>query len=299
VEQNPNDNQAKTALPVMNLRLLKTHRFPSLRIGLFQPCSTLKGCVPKVPAVMNATNRTSVEALPRSRLIGFDVSLRIVRCITAITILSTLTACVQHGSDVLLEPGRVSPPAAFTSLSGATPYVRTWADFDAYRSAAVEASYMASWQGEKVVPGQSIVIRLNEGSRIENTTAHPQFFDIWLQIPEDITVGQPYQLRRASDRRKISRTRSWGVDPDDKTDYSLLTDGEMTLAGMQGYAAPKLRKTRGSVAAITVKRISDKSIVFKLHGQLPVFEDMFETLHYNVIVDRTYEAQFRLVKDKQ
>lgn len=73
----------------------------------------------------------------------------------------------------------------------------------------------------------------------------------------------------------------------------------MTLAGMQGYAAPKLRKTRGSVAAITVKRISDKSIVFKLDGQLPVFEDMFETLHYNVIVDRTYEAQFRVVKDEQ
>lgn len=219
-----------------------------------------------------------------------------MRLFTTITTLSTLTACVHQGDDVSLEPGKFSPPAAYSSFSGDKPYVRSWADFDAYRSAAVEASYLVNWDGERAVLGRSIAIRLSEGSRIENTTAHPQYFEIWLQIPEDISVGEPYRLRRASDRREISRTKRWGPDPEDKTDYSLLKDGEMTLSGMQGYDTPKLRGTRSSIATITVKRISNDSIVFHLRGKLPVVEDMVETLHYNVNVDRTYEAQFRPIK---
>ena len=219
-----------------------------------------------------------------------------MRFFATIVLLTTLTACVHRGSDVELEAIKVSPPAGYSTPSADEPYLRTWADFEAYRSAAVEASHLVTWDGERAVPGQSIAIRLSEGSRIENTTAHPQCFDIWLQIPQDIAIGRPYKLRRAADRREISRTRTWGSDPEDRTDYSLLKDGEMTLTGMQGYDVPKLRKTRRSIATITVTRISDTGISFHLLGRMPIVEDMIRTFHYHVNVDRTYEASFKPIE---
>ena len=225
-----------------------------------------------------------------------NVSPKKMRLLATIFIPLSLSSCVHHGDDVTLEPGKVSPPSAYSTHSSDKPFVRSWADFDSYRSAAVEASHLVNWDGERAVPGQSIAIRLSEGTRLENTTAHPQYFEIWLQIPGDIRVGQSYELRRASDRREISRTRNWGSDSDEKTEYSLLRDGEMTLSGMQGYDVPTLRKTSSSIATITLTRISDASIVFHLRGRLPVREGMGETIHYTVNVDRVYVATFKPIK---
>lgn len=221
------------------------------------------------------------------------LALRNMRLLATIIIPLSLASCVQRGDDVALEPGKVSPPAAYSTRAGDKPFVRTWADFDAYRPAAVEEFHLVNWDGLRAVPGRSIAIRLSEGSRLVNTTAHPQYFELWLQIPENIQLGHTYHLRRASDRREISRTENRGYG---SGNYSLLKDGEMTLSGMQGYDVPTLRRTRRPIATITVKRISDKSIVFHLHGQMPVVEDMGEPLHYNVNVDRTYEAQFKPIK---
>jgi hypothetical protein len=221
-----------------------------------------------------------------------------MRCITIILI-PMLGACAHRGDDVTLKADQVSTPDAYSSFSNDKPYLRKWADFHAYRDAVVEASNLLSWYGENAISGHSIVIKLSEGSVLENTTAHPQYFDIWLQIPADISLNQAFALRRASNNRKITHTKKWGSQPEDTTDYSTLKDGEMTLAGMQGYDVPTLRGTLRSIATITVKTITQTRITFRLSGQLPVKEDLGEVTHYTVNVDRIYEAEFKPIKQNQ
>ncbi len=173
--------------------------------------------------------------------------------------------------------------------------MQRWADFRAYCDASVEACHLVNWNGEQAIAGKSTAIHLSEGSRLVNTTAHPQYFELWLQIPSRPELNKPYALRRASNLRKITRTR--GSSPDDITRYSTLQDGEMTLSGMQGYDVPTLAGRSGTIATLTVQKITADAIVFRLVGSLPVHQETStNTLSYHVHVDRTYKALFKPVK---
>jgi len=205
----------------------------------------------------------------------------------------SLASCTTPGEDVRLEPLRFTPPPAYSAYSSARPYVQKWANFHAYRNASVEVEELVNWSGQRAVPGESMAIHLSEGSRLVNTTAHPQYFELWLQIPSQPELNKPYTLHKASRLRKITRTR--GSAPDDLIRYSMLRDGEMTLSGMQGYDVPTLGGRSGRVATLMVQEVTADAVVFRLSGSMPVHHTT-GGLRYHVNVDRTYRAIFKPVK---
>lgn len=205
-------------------------------------------------------------------------------------LVAALSSCQHRLHDVTLVRDTFSPPAAYT-IGDKKPYVRKWSDCHVYRHSCVETEKFVEWSGRAAIPGSSLAIQLSEGSRIENTTAHPQYYDLWIQVPGDLRVGQAYELRPAAHRRTISRTRRWGRESDDVSKYSLLEDGEITVAGMQGYDVPHLAHVRRSVAVLTVIEDANYQLRFTLKGTLPISGDNGDRAYcYNLIIDREFTA---------
>ncbi|OYW31271.1 MAG: hypothetical protein B7Z47_01520 [Chthoniobacter sp. 12-60-6] len=210
--------------------------------------------------------------------------------------LTVLCSCVHHGKDVKLLPGRESPSVAYASL-GTKPYLNRWADFEVFRNAAIEMEHLTCWEGRRAVAGHSLAIRLSEGFKIENTTAHPQYFEIWMQIPEDLPVHVPYLLYPAARIRATSRQKRWPSGELSK--YSQLKEGEMLVSGMQGYDCPRLGGLWGAVATLTIIRRSADHLTFRLTGNLPIRQDgmrMSQKFGYTLKVDREYKVVFKPIK---
>lgn len=212
-------------------------------------------------------------------------------------VLGILCSCVHRGKDRELVPVSATPPAAYAS-HGKKPYLKNWADFDVFQNAAVEMEYMTGWEGRSVVAGHSLAIRLSEGSKLENTTAHPQYFLIWLQIPGDLPIHMPYLLYPVA--RIRATTREKRRPSGDVTKYSRLKEGEMMVSGMQGYDCPTLERTWRSVASLTITSRSADRLTFHLAGRLPIQQDGMRKgrkFRYTLTVDREYKAVFKPIKD--
>jgi hypothetical protein len=212
-----------------------------------------------------------------------------------VPVLTALCSCAHHGEDRELVPNQFTPPAAHSSFGDKKPFLKQWADFDAFQNAAVEVEHLVSWSGRKAVPGRSLAIHLSEGSKIENTTAHPQYFEVWIQIPEDVSINVPYRLSPAARVRATTRVQRWKSG--DVTRYSQLRDGEMTVSGMQGYDVPELGGSWSAVATLTVISRSTDHITFRLAGRLPIRQDgMSQKFGYTLKVDREYKAHYKTIK---
>jgi hypothetical protein len=215
-----------------------------------------------------------------------------MRCVFPLLV-AVPTSCQHRLDDVTLVKDSFSPPAAYT-VGDDKPYVRKWSDCSAFRDSRVEVEKLVVWDGRAAITGNSLAIHVSEGSRIENTTAHPQYFALWMQIPKHLQVGQSYELRPAAAHRSIIRTRRWGRKPDDVTEYSILNDGEMTVSGMQGYDVPQLASSRRSVGVINILEDTGNQLRFTLKGALPILQHSGdETYRYNLILDREFTASSR------
>jgi hypothetical protein len=212
-------------------------------------------------------------------------------------VLSILCSCVHRGQDRELVSLPTTPSAAYAS-HGKKPCLKKWADFDVFQNAAVEMEYMTGWEGRSVVAGHSLAIRLSEGSKLENTTAHPQYFLIWLQVPGDLPIHVPYLLYPAARIRATKREKRWPSG--DVTKCSRLKEGEMMVSGMQGYDCPTLGGSWRSVATLTITSRSADHLTFHLTGRLPIQQDGMrkgQKLRYTLTVDREYKAVFKPIKD--
>lgn len=212
-------------------------------------------------------------------------------------VLGILCSCVHRGKDRELLSITATPPAAYAS-HGKKPYLKKWADFDVFQNAAVEMEYLTGWDGRRVVAGHSLAIRLSEGSKLENTTAHPQYFLIWLQVPGDLPIHVPYLLYPAARIRATTREKRWPSG--DLTKNSRLKEGEMMVSGMQGYDCPTLGGSWRSVATFTITSRSADHLTFHLTGRLPIQQDGMrkgQKFRYALTVDREYKAVFKPIKD--
>lgn len=215
-----------------------------------------------------------------------------------VAFLTALCSCTHHGKDRELAPNQITPPAAYSSYGSKKPFLKQWAEFNVFQNATIEVEHLVSWSGTNAIRGHSLAVHLSEGSRIENTTAHPQYFEIWIQIPENIPINVPYKLRPAARVRATTREQQWKSG--DVTRYSQLRDGEMTVSGMQGYDVPELASSWSDVATLTVISRSIDHIIFRLTGHLPIRQDgMGRKFGYTLNVDREYKAEIKPMKGER
>lgn len=155
-------------------------------------------------------------------------------------------------------------PAALTYFGGPKPHLRTWSDFYFYPNATAEFKDVdGRWAVNRVVPGPFTAVTLDEGSVIENTTAHPQYYEIHLVLPAELSPGQKIPLRTPAAFRRYRKTSLYR--------YSRAQVGELAISGMTGYLPPVVRpKFSTSVGTATVLKSEADTLTLKLDAVVPV-----------------------------
>jgi hypothetical protein len=179
-------------------------------------------------------------------------------------------------------------PAALTYIGGQKPHLRTWARFYFHPNASLELEDIdGRWDGNGVIPGHDSVVTLDEGSVIEHTTAHPQYYQIQFSLPARLEAGQVIPLRTAASERTTTRQdRFWGA-------YSRAAVGELAVGGMTGDGMPVVQPRRSvRVGTATIESLSPTTITLKLVAAIPLrlAYNRPET-HYRLQVHRTYVLQ--------
>ncbi len=195
-----------------------------------------------------------------------------------------LASCVTRLDDERLTPAP-RPPAALTYSGSQKPHLRTWADFHFYPHASLELNDIdGRWVGHGAIPGHDTAVTLDEGSVIEHTSAHPQYYQIQFLLPERLDVGQIIPLRTAASQRTFTRHEpSWG-------DYSNAAVGELAVDGMTGYDIPVVQPRRSvRVGTATVESVSRTTITLKVDVTIPLrLAYQRPETHYHLHVHRTY-----------
>jgi hypothetical protein len=195
-----------------------------------------------------------------------------------------VASCVTRLDDEQLTPAP-RPPAALTYFGGQKPHLRTWADFHFYTHASLELEDIdRRWAGDGAIPGRDTAVTLDEGSVIEHTTAHPQYYQIQLLLPARLEVGQVIPLRTVASRRTVTRRDiSWG-------NYSQAAVGELAVGGMTGYDIPVVQPRHSvRVGTATVESLSPTTMTLKLAATIPLrLAYQRPETHYRLQVHRTY-----------
>lgn len=193
-------------------------------------------------------------------------------------------SCVTRLDDEQLTPAQ-RPPAALTYFGGQKPYLRTWAKFYFYPHASLELREIdGRWAGHAEIPGSDTVVTLDEGSVIENTTAHPQYYQIQFLLPARLEAGQVIPLRTVASQQEVTRHDSfWG-------DYSQAAVGELAVGGMTGYDIPVVQPWRSvRVGTATIESLSPTRMTLKLDATIPLrLAYQRQETHYRLQVHRTY-----------
>jgi hypothetical protein len=166
-----------------------------------------------------------------------------------------------------------------------------WDTLDFWEPAVVEVAQGIedSWEGQRAAAGTGIAIQLDKGSHmLGNTTAHPQYKVVWLQLAANPPVGQWIKLRTRRDERPITRTKQFSKH---LAEYSQLDPGELTLSGMEGYDIPVPRHDNKTVGRLKILERTQDSIKVHLILNIPYYLPLDEekTLRYEV--DRVYELK--------
>ena len=195
-----------------------------------------------------------------------------------------LVSCVTRLDDEHLTPAPRSP-AALSYFGGQKPHLRTWADFHFYPHSSLELEDIDErWVGHGAIPGHDTAVTLNEGSVIEHTTAHPQYYEIQFLLPARLEAGQIIPLRTAASHRTVSRHDSfWG-------DYSLATVGELAVGGMTGYDIPVVQPRHSAhIGTATILSISPTKLNLQLDATVPLrLAYQHPETHYGLQIHRTY-----------
>jgi hypothetical protein len=198
-----------------------------------------------------------------------------------------LASCVTHLEDEQLTPAP-RPPAAMSYFGGPKPYLRTWANFHFYPDASLELEEIdGRWVGHGAITGQDTAVILDEGSRIQHTTAHPQYYLLHFLLPAELHPGQIIPLRTVASDRSTSRQKH---DRDTTERYSLARVGELAVDGMSGYDLPVVQpRYSARIGTATVLSVSSTTLTLKLDATVPLrLAYQRPETHYRLQVHRTY-----------
>jgi hypothetical protein len=222
---------------------------------------------------------------PKIPEIGQVMSAKVIkRFLAAICIITVFSSCAfRHTIPDELLTGESKSPPAFTYFGGPQPQLREWEHFNFYDNSVVlmKQYYPGVWVGDYAIRGAGMAMLLDEGSRIEHTTAHPQYYKIWLVIPTNSAPGAIIPLRSADSTRRITHrgnTCNWG----------FMKPGELSLAGMQGYDIPECRYQGRQLGTIRVLERTTETVTIHLQVSIPVRLVMES---YTLKVDRKYVLQ--------
>jgi hypothetical protein len=196
-------------------------------------------------------------------------------------------SCVTHVDDEQLTPAPRSP-AALTYFGGSEPHLRTWANFHFYPHAALELEDIdGRWAGHGAIDGHETTVILDEGSVIEHTTAHPQYYKLHFLLPALLQPGQFIPLRTVASDRPTSRQEHHSGTTDT---YSLAHVGELAVGGMSGYDIPIVGPRHSNrIGTVTILSASPTTLTLKLDATIPLrLAYQRPETRYRLKVHRTY-----------
>lgn len=181
--------------------------------------------------------------------------------------------------------GEVMPPTGYFHFGNSQPQLRTWKNFHYYEDASVimDRSYTGRWCGDYAGHGCGLALRIDEGSRIVNTTAHPQYYMIWVMLPSHAVPGTVVPLRSADSTRPI--IHRW-----DHSKFGCMKIGELSVGGMQGYDSPQCRYYGRPLGEVVILERTTDTLSVHIRATIPVWLGLTKQV-YNLQVNRKYLLQ--------
>lgn len=209
------------------------------------------------------------------------------RCAVAFSCLC-LVSCAHQTiiPDVMLSnEGDLKSGVSQEENSGSE--LRKWKEFYFYENASVvmENDCFKTWLGDYVGKGTDLAVFVNEGSKLINTTAHPQYYKIWVTLPANLSKGMVFPVRSADSRRTV--IHKW-----DHNVYGSMKIGELSLDGMRGYDSPHCKFPGRQLGEVRILERTPDSLSINIRAVIPV--SLFPSKEeYTLNIDRNYQLERR------
>lgn len=225
--------------------------------------------------------RRLADAMDRPHRFACKVSRTTLARVVGVCVISGIfCSCARLRS--LPDETLTGPPESAAPLDLPGERLIEWRRFYFYEDASVlmQRSYTGVWEGGSAIRGDGLVLELDEGARLQDTTAHPQHHRFWLKIPADSAPGAVVPIRSADAARDDSwRWDSWWFGP--------MKLGEFSLVGMRGYDTLECRYQGRPLGSVRILERTADRIAIHLEADIPIRLPMARFV-YQLRIDRDY-----------